>query len=36
MDILMQWHKEVNGLIAAVQTPAAGMANVLPLHLLVA
>ena len=36
IDVILQWHKEVNGLIAALQTPAGAMANVLPPHLLVA
>ena len=36
IDVTLQWHQEVKGLVDALNTPVGAMANLLPPHLLVA
>lgn len=36
IDVVLQWHQEVEGLIRALETPVHAMANLLPPHVLVA
>ncbi|KAL0050065.1 hypothetical protein WJX82_003733 [Trebouxia sp. C0006] len=35
LDVTLQWHQEISGLINALNTPVGAMANLLPPHLLV-
>ena len=35
LDVTLQWHQEINGLMNALNTPVGAMANLLPPHLLV-
>ena len=36
LDVTFQWHREIEGLVNALNTPVGAMANLLPPHLLVA